>query len=232
MKESAMKTTGIISRSRLFLDFATGFLDRLDIGSVRTWPSLEAALSDWRSHGGAVSVLIIDLQDDGVGLELPIRRLRRDHPDCRVIVLAAKPDLDLLALIFSAGADGVLSADSGCDALVHALGLVMAGGKVFPSELAQMIGALAERDRAIGANCPDLVPFEPRERAVAIRIADGLPNKVIAGDLGVSEAVVKSVVKAILRKLDLSNRTQLAIWVHNTSGMAAGALHPGSRATQ
>ena len=104
-----MKTIGIISRSRLFLDFASGFLERPDVGSVRTWPSLDTALSDWRSHGSAVGVLIIDLQDGGAGLELPIRRLRRDHPDCRVIVLASEPDLDLLALIFNAGADGVLS---------------------------------------------------------------------------------------------------------------------------
>ena len=222
-----MHVIGLVSSSRLFLDFASSFLCREQLGEVSTWPSLRAALSDWRAGAAAVDVLIVDWPGEVDRIELSIHRLKRDHPQCRLILLADGPNLDRLALAFSAGADGVLSKGAGCMPLIHALQLVLVGEKVFPSELAAMIAALADRERALGHPGPLLPALDGRERAVAARVANGMPNKAIAQDLGVSEAVVKSIVKSILRKHGLSNRTQLAIRVYKTWKTVAESCLPG-----
>lgn len=224
-----MGIIGLVSGSRLFLDCVGRFLGAADVGEVRTWPSMDKAMSEWRASGGQAEALIVEWPEDAAEIELPIRRLKRDHPDCALILLVNAPDLGRLAMAFGWGADGVLSTRAGCAPLTHALGLVLAGEKVFPSELAGMIGALCERERPLAITARALSALDRRERAVAARVADGMANKTIASDLGVSEAVVKSVVKAILRKLRLRNRTQLAVSVHNAGRTAADPRGTGSR---
>ncbi len=56
------------------------------------------------------------------------------------------------------------------------------------------------------------VPLSNREYEIVQRLAEGLSNKVIAGQLAISEATVKVHLKTILKKLGLHNRTQAAIW--------------------
>jgi two-component system nitrate/nitrite response regulator NarL len=69
----------------------------------------------------------------------------------------------------------------------------------------------------------------PREGDVLDRLVDGLPNKAIAQELSISEGTVKVHLKAVLRKLDVANRTQAATlalrlgWPGGTLGSAHGA---------
>src|SRR5262249_36504313 len=60
---------------------------------------------------------------------------------------------------------------------------------------------------------PDSGPLTRREREVAVRVAQGLTNRLIADDLVLSERTVDSHVSNILRKLDVTHRAQIAAWV-------------------
>ncbi len=102
----------------------------------------------------------------------------------------------------------------------------MLGETILPPELLQLIGAAAD-DAAERADKPAAVQpviangldgaarLSGRERWILCCIVDGDSNKHIARRIGIAEATVKVHVKAILRKIQLRNRTQAAIWAVN-----------------
>jgi two-component system nitrate/nitrite response regulator NarL len=60
-------------------------------------------------------------------------------------------------------------------------------------------------------------PLSNRETQVLGLLAHGLPNRIIASDLGMAEATVKVHVKAVIRKLNVQNRTQAALWARRNA---------------
>jgi two-component system nitrate/nitrite response regulator NarL len=145
----------------------------------------------------------------------------------RFVVLADIIDQASLTASYAAGAAGFLLHDISPEALYESLRLVMAGERVFPSDLATMLAgwnwrARLQFDRA-GAN-----RLSERETEIVLCLADGMPNKVIASSLTITESTVKVHLKSILRKLGVSNRTQAAIWAINRAGSPAGAFASGS----
>ncbi|HYZ62148.1 MAG TPA: response regulator transcription factor [Acetobacteraceae bacterium] len=176
---------------------------------------------------------------DGTDVEESLREM--DHararvPELRVIILAGSVERDLLARAVDRGIDGVLSKNISVEVLRLSLELVMLGQQLFP---ATAIGSGEVRlDTSIRAaalpqpGAPDvadsslgripLTPVEPggtadvllsdREDQVLRGLVEGAPNKLIARDLGITEATVKVHIKSLLRKLHAANRTQAAIW--------------------
>jgi two-component system nitrate/nitrite response regulator NarL len=63
--------------------------------------------------------------------------------------------------------------------------------------------------------------FSSREREILVALTEGLPNKIIARRYDIAEATVKVHVKHILRKLNMNNRTQVAIWVKTNAELVA-----------
>lgn len=63
--------------------------------------------------------------------------------------------------------------------------------------------------------------FSTREREILVALTEGLPNKVIARRYDIAEATVKVHVKHILRKLNMNNRTQVAMWVKSNAELVA-----------
>lgn len=63
--------------------------------------------------------------------------------------------------------------------------------------------------------------FSTREREILVALTEGLPNKIIARRYDIAEATVKVHVKHILRKLNMNNRTQVAIWVKSNAELVA-----------
>jgi len=66
--------------------------------------------------------------------------------------------------------------------------------------------------------------LSPRERQVIVHVLSGHPNKVIAQDLGVTEAAAKVQLESLLRKINVDNRTQATIWVLKNLPEALAAL--------
>ena len=64
----------------------------------------------------------------------------------------------------------------------------------------------------------------PREQEILQALVTGASNKLIAIKLGITEATVKVHLKTLLRKIDVNNRTQAAIWAMNNGFSAEGAV--------
>ncbi len=116
---------------------------------------------------------------------------------------------------FDAGVDGYIVKSMSSQPLITALRLVTLGEKVLPSELADVLSRHNFDHAAPGGDLEHEMEdanLSTRERDVLCCLMAGYSNKVIARELDVCEATVKVHVKAILRKLDVSNRTQAAMW--------------------
>jgi DNA-binding NarL/FixJ family response regulator len=152
-------------------------------------------------------VILLDLvmpKLDGVGA---LKRMREGR--ARVIVLTSFGDDDKLFAALRAGAAGYLLKDVEPPELVKAIRNVIDGN----TPLSPTIATRVVEEIAHGGGAPaQVVDLTPRERDVLILIARGRSNKVIALELGVAEKTVKTHVSHILGKLDLTDRTQAALY--------------------
>jgi DNA-binding NarL/FixJ family response regulator len=149
-------------------------------------------------------VLLVDLQlPDGTGIDI-IATLREKVPDARPIVLTSFDDDDALASALAAGAKAYLLKT------------------VRGAEIADVVRAVASGrtlldERTVTRRRADhedpTADLTPSERRVLELIGDGLSNREIGDRLGVAEKTVKNHITALLSKMGLQRRTQVAAWV-------------------
>ena len=166
-------------------------------------------------EGAVASGLVI------VGEGGDLQQLRSAYPEARIVVLASDFAVDALREAMNAGADGYLMKDVSPEALLQSLELVMMGEKVFPTNLAAMLF-----DMNVIAPQHSVRGLSPREQEILQALVTGSSNKLIAIKLGITEATVKVHLKTLLRKIDVNNRTQAAIWAMNNGFTAEGAPIP------
>jgi NarL family two-component system response regulator LiaR len=157
-------------------------------------------------------VVLIDLvmpRMDGIEA---MRRMRERVPAARAIVLSSFIDDDKLFPAVRAGAAGYLLKDVQPQELVEAIRTVHGGGALLhPQVAARLLEEMNEN------------PLTPREREVIALIGRGMPNKLIARELSLSEKTVKAHVSNILAKLGVTDRTQAALYA-----VREGLVGPGS----
>jgi len=166
--------------------------------------------------GAVTSGLVI------VGEAGDLNTLRSAYPGARVVMLASDFAVDALRDAMNAGADGYLMKDVSPEALIQSLELVMMGEKVFPTNLASMLLSLDSTPSPMNS----IRGMTPREHEILQALVTGASNKMIANRLGITEATVKVHLKTLLRKIDVNNRTQAAIWAMNNGFTAEGAPVP------
>jgi DNA-binding NarL/FixJ family response regulator len=146
-------------------------------------------------------VVLIDLVMPNVdGIEA-IRGLRERVPTARAIVLSSFIDDEKLFPAVRAGAAGYLLKDVQPQELVEAIRTVHGGGALLHPQVASRLLEDMATD-----------PLTPREREVLSLLGHGMPNKVIARELSLSEKTVKAHVSNILAKLGVTDRTQAALY--------------------
>lgn len=135
--------------------------------------------------------------------------MRQQKMSNKVIVLTIHKEVDYLVKSLDIGCDGYVLKDSNSATLRKAIMAVYSGeGFVEPSLTPMLNSTLAERDM-ITEKVNDLTK---REMEVLKLIANGMLNKEIAGQLHISERTVKNHISNIFRKIDVSDRTQAAVF--------------------
>jgi NarL family two-component system response regulator LiaR len=154
-------------------------------------------------------VILMDLLMPGkTGLEA-ILEIKRENPDARILVLTSFGEEAKVSAAVRAGALGFLLKESSPDELVHAIQSVNMGSLSLPQELARkMMSGLYGLESEKGPT----EPLTKRELDVLKGIAEGMSNADIAQDLSISVTTVRSHVHSLLRKLNLSSRTQAALY--------------------
>jgi NarL family two-component system response regulator LiaR len=157
----------------------------------------------------APDVVLMDLVMPGVDGVEAIRRIKEGRPQARVLVLSSFLDDERLFPAVRAGAAGYLLKDVEPRELVKAIRTVHGGEALLhPAVAARLMDEFA----AGSAPEPNADGLTDREREVLTLIARGLPNKLIARELSISEKTVKAHVSSILGKLGVSDRTQAALY--------------------
>jgi two-component system nitrate/nitrite response regulator NarL len=140
-----------------------------------------------------------------------MQQIRAKHPHLKIVVLTADRSRDALMRAIDWSVDSYLLKDMSVEALVCSFQHVMLGQQIFPTRLmlsANFAAASAEPVRAQDG-------LSPRELQILRCLTTGMSNKAIARELNISEATVKVHLKALLRKVRVSNRTQAAVWALN-----------------
>ncbi|QDL73635.1 response regulator [Streptomyces malaysiensis] len=151
-------------------------------------------------------VVLMDVKMPGLdGIEA-LRALRDLDNPARVLVVTSFTEKRTVVPALRAGAAGYVYKDVDPEALARAIRSVHSGHVLLQPEVAL---ALLSQEEGGGQGRGSLTE---REREVLALIADGRSNREIARALVLSEKTVKTHVSNILMKLDLSDRTQAALW--------------------
>jgi two-component system nitrate/nitrite response regulator NarL len=142
-----------------------------------------------------------------------VREITAEFPEIAIAVLADDCDRTSYNAAVAAGVRGFLPNSISGAGLGLSLQLIALGENLTacPAALAKPQNTAATIAN-IGRPSELRAPLSERETEILGCLEDGLPNKVIARKLSMAEATVKVHIKAILRKIDVDNRTQAAVW--------------------
>jgi DNA-binding NarL/FixJ family response regulator len=175
-----------------------------DMELVATAANGAEALDLCRSN--APDVVLMDLEMpvmDGIDAT---KAIMADAPGTAVLVLTSFSDRRRITGALDAGAVGYLLKDASADDVVRGIRTAAGGGSPLDPRAAR---SLLEANSA-----PDpLAGISRREREVLGLLLDGMPNKLIARRLGISEKTVKSHLTSIFRAIGVSDRVQAILWV-------------------
>jgi DNA-binding NarL/FixJ family response regulator len=153
----------------------------------------------------APDVVLMDLDMpvlDGIGAT---REIVAERPETRVIALTAFSDRRRITGALEAGACGYLLKDVDADGVAAGIRAAASGGSPLDPRAARTILDARAAPDPLGG-------LSQRERAVLALLVEGLPNKLIARRLEISEKTVKSHMTRIFRELGVTDRTQAALW--------------------
>jgi DNA-binding NarL/FixJ family response regulator len=132
------------------------------------------------------------------------RAITDSAPDTRVVMLTAFSDRDRVLAALDAGAMGYLLKDTEPPELLGALRAAARGeAPLTPRAASQLLSARSQERHA---------DLSRREREVLGLVAEGLPNKLIARRLEISEKTVKAHLTSVFQRIGVTDRTQAALW--------------------
>ncbi len=189
----------VLSSLKTILE-ADGDIEAVALGSGRQ------ALEQYDAIGP--DVLLMDIRMEGMtGLEVAETLLKR-RPEAKILFLTTFSDGEYIAKALELGAKGYLLKQD-FESIVPAVKTVFHGQNVFGD-------GIVTRASARRREGPDLAAFglSGREAEVVGGVAEGLSNREIAEKLFLSEGTVRNYISAVLEKLGLRDRTQLAVFYY------------------
>ncbi len=201
----------LVDDHRLFLSGVKAELEE-SVEVVGATDDVDAAIVAIRET--TPDVVLVDVHMPGGGGLAVIENVAETNPDIRFLALSVSDAAEDVIAMIRAGARGYVTKSILPSELIEAIARVQAGDAVFSPRLAGFVlDAFAEvMTTPID---PELDQLTAREREVLRQIARGYSYKQVASRLSISIKTVETHVSAVLRKLQLSNRHELARWASN-----------------
>lgn len=158
-------------------------------------------------------VVLMDIQMPGGDGLSAAEKILAANPAARVVFLTTFSDDDYIVRALRLGARGYLIKQD-VATIAPALRSVMAGQSVLEGEVLARAAALSADGVRPSRGEPEMRGLTDREREVVRAIADGMSNAEVAAALYMSEGTVRNHISAILAKLGLRNRTQIAVYYY------------------
>lgn len=133
-------------------------------------------------------------------------KIKQDFPGIKVLVLTTFDDKATVIKALSSGADGYVLKDVDENKIVNAIKSTMMDINVFGKTIFESIKGKLVNSRS------DAIRLTGRETELLVNIAKGMSNKEISKTMFISEGTVRNNISALLLKLNLRDRTQLAIY--------------------
>lgn len=164
-------------------------------------------------------VILMDLIMPGMDGFEALSVIKETVPHSKILVTTAFTKGEYLIEALAKGASGYITKDDNAESIIDAVNAVLVGTAVVSNRV-PLSGALSASDSGESHQI-DYGRFAPtltsQELKVLKLIARGLDNEAIADELALSINTIKSHVSRILTKLDLPDRTNVAIWAHRNS---------------
>jgi DNA-binding NarL/FixJ family response regulator len=161
-----------------------------------------------------VDLVLLDLHMPGVSGFAGLVYLCKKYPSVPVVIISANEDPVVIQRALQHGAAGFIPKSSSIETITRAIGAILMGEIWSPSSVQQNLPGKNVSEMALAGQMAQLTP---QQFKVLMLMSQGLLNKQIAFDLGVSEATIKAHVTAIMNKLGVSNRTQAVLAANQLS---------------
>ena len=211
---------GLIGGSNLFRQGLRSYMDNEAFEIVIEAERRDDVLCDLPELARQPELIIYTAMRGDRDTAKAVEALRDSLPEVHVMVMAEVLETDGFVDCLSAGVSGYLLADISKEALLHSMQLILLGEKVFATEFAKHWMDISVSPQGGAARREDH-NLTPRESEILECLLHGHPNKTIAHSLGITESTVKIHMKSLLRKINVQNRPQAAIWAMETGFSAA-----------
>ena len=178
----------------------------LEAGDFESAKALVAANDD-------LDLVLLDLTMPGAAGLSGLISLRGMHATVPLVVVSAHDDAQTIRRALQLGASGFISKSASIEEIRGGVDAVLGGGVTVPTGTELGVEADAEISELIKR----LQSLTPQQTRVLSMLAEGLLNKQIAYELGVSEATIKAHVSAVLQKLGVDSRTRAVIQLSKIS---------------
>lgn len=156
-----------------------------------------------------LDLILLDLGLPGLSDIDALKAVRKEMPLTPVVILSSNDDGTKVQEILNLGAQGYIPKSTSAKLLIRALKLVLSGGIYIPPEILSQIGGeqiTPVKNHTATAN----TPLTPRQHEVLTKLIHGYSNKEIGKLLDMAESTVRVHIAAILKALNVSNRTRAA----------------------
>ncbi len=161
-------------------------------------------------------VILMDIRMPKMDGVLTTKAIKEQYPDIKIIILTTFDDDDFVFSALKYGASGYLLKGVSMDDLYKAICTVYKGGAMINPDIAtkvfKIFSQMAQSNFAIQVDDQQAHDLTKNEWKIIQQVGQGLSNKEISAKLFLSEGTVRNYLSTILSKLNLRDRTQLAIW--------------------
>lgn len=200
--------TYIVEKNKLFREGIKSFLSGSGFSIIKEYDKIDEVSED--SSLACPKLILMGIEYSKTANE-SVAHIKSLFPDAYTLILISyeHENSDYARNILSLNADGYILKNVSPNALVSYINLALMGEKILPVQLINMLTNTHDDNSTSEYNLSD------KEESIIRYLTLGYSNKLIAQQLFITEATVKVHLKTIQRKLNMHNRTQIALWAVN-----------------